>query len=149
MSSWSLLSPLALAVLLSTSWTASASEATECGRISVFDIAPRNQQLFPAVLIAVDGAQPGPSNSAAFRVAPGKHLLTVAERIDTDRFSAVSLAQRTRAGGERYQRLELLVQPGVTYRLAARLDPAAPGAILGNAYWQPVIWSEQAEDCRR
>ena len=43
--------------------------ASTCGRISVFDVAPRNQDLYRARLINLDGQSPGPSGSRSFRVA--------------------------------------------------------------------------------
>lgn len=135
------------ALMLVPAAGALAAEST-CGRISVFDSAPRGQQLYPAVLIAIDGRLPGPSDSPSFRIAPGKHVLTVAENIDAHQFSSVQQYQRSNAGRDRYQKLELDVQPGVTYRLAAKFDPDQRNAIRDNAYWSPMVWSQISETCR-
>lgn len=121
---------------------------SRCGRISTFDIAPRTQKLYRAVLIAVDGRLPGPSDSEVFRVAPGRHVLTVAEAIDWRHFSGVGQLRRDRRGRDRYRKLEVEVQPGITYRLAARFHVDARHRIEDNAYWEPVIWKESPEPCR-
>jgi hypothetical protein len=121
---------------------------SSCGRVSVFDIAPRTQKLYRAVLIAVDGRLPGPSESDVFRVTPGRHVLTVAEAIDWRQFLSVQRYQRDRSSRDRYKKLEIDVQPGITYRLAARFHPEERHSIRDGAYWEPVIWKESPERCR-
>lgn len=128
--------------------TTGGDGVSRCARISVFDIAPRSRQLHRAVLIAVDGRLPGPSDSTSYRVTPGKHVLTVAEAIDSRRFSLVQGSQRSRLGDERYKKLEIDVQPGITYRLAARFNLEARGNVRSGEYWDPVIWKESPETCR-
>src|SRR5690606_13739313 len=93
-----------------------------CGRISVFDVAPRGRDLFPAVLIAIDGKAPGPSGRTSFRVDPGTRRLTVAEAIDDYEFSGVQQRQRRQGGKDRYVDLFVEVEAGRTYRLAAEFD---------------------------
>ncbi len=118
-----------------------------CGRISVFEGAPRSQHLFAALLIQVDGNLPGPSSQETFRATPGKHTLTVAEAIDPKYFSDV--ANRLRGTGrDNRKTLEITVEPGVTYYLAARLHPDRASSIADGSYWEPVIWKESAERCR-
>lgn len=119
-----------------------------CGRISTFAAAPRTRELFPARLIAVDGELPGPSNQDTFRIAPGTHVLTVAEMIDERYFSAIANQQRSRRGRDAYKMLEIDVQPGVTYLLAARYYPNQHSSILDGGYWEPALWKERAEPCR-
>lgn len=121
---------------------------SSCGRISVFDIAPRTQKLYPAVLIAIDGKLPGPSSSDVFRVTPGPHQLTVAEAIDWRQFSDLQRLQRDRTVRDRYKVIEVMVQPGITYRLASRFHPEERHSIRDGAYWEPVIWKESPEPCR-
>lgn len=123
-------------------------EVSRCGRVSTFDIASRRQQLYRAVLIAVDGKLPGPSTSDTYRLAPGRHTLTVAEAIDVRRLTALQGFDRSRMGPDRYKKLEIDIQPGVTYRLAARYFPNARGPVREGAYWEPAIWKEFPEVCR-
>lgn len=129
--------------------TGGGDGVSSCGRISVFDIAPRRQQLYKAVLIAVDGKLPGPASSEVFRLQPGRHVLRVAEAIDPVQFDSLQRLTRDRhRGGEHYKELEIDVQPGVTYRLAARFNYDQRNSIRDGAYWDPVIWTEVAEPCR-
>lgn len=118
----------------------------ECGRISAFDLAPRSQQLHDAVIIAIDDAYPGRRH--AHRVAPGRHRVTVAEAIEAHRFSPLQRVERDRRTRDRYKELVIDVQPGMTYRIAAKLHLDRRGEIRSNAYWDPVVWSEVAEACR-
>lgn len=139
------------AALANASLAASGAEGdgvSSCGRISVFDIAPRGQQLYKAVLIAVDGELPGPTSSDVFRLSPGVHQLTVAEAIDPRQFGELQRYQRDRSSRDRYKTLEVDVQPGITYRLAARFHLEERNSIRDGAYWEPVIWKETAESCR-
>lgn len=121
---------------------------SECGRISVFDIAPRRQKLYRAILIAIDGQNPGPTHSDSYRVAPGRHTLTVAEAIDSHQFSSLKNFERGQRGRERYKELVIDVQPGITYRLAARLNPDKRQEVQDGGYWDPTIWKEWPETCR-
>jgi hypothetical protein len=121
---------------------------SSCGRISVFDIAPRAQKLYPAVLIAIDGKLPGPTDADVFRVTPGRHQLKVAEAIDWRQFSDLQRLQRDRTVRDRYKVIEVDVQPGITYRLAARFHLEERNSIRDGAYWEPVIWKESPEHCR-
>jgi hypothetical protein len=145
-----------------------ATQASTCGRVSVFDIFPRNRQVYPAAIIAIDGRHPGPG--PIFRLSPGRHVLTVAENIDTNQFSGVAQFQRNRAvrpgvAGEGaapaaaqgvapqraqspYKDLVVDVLPGVTYHVAAQFHPDRRYEIRTNAYWEPLVYSESPEPCR-
>jgi hypothetical protein len=129
--------------------TAGGDGESSCGRVSVFDVAPRNQQLYKAVLIAVDGKLPGPTSSEVFRLEPGRHVLRVAEAIDAHQFGSLQrLTRDRRRGDDHYKDLEIDVRPGVTYRLASRFNYDQRNSIRDGAYWDPVIWTEISEPCR-
>ncbi len=121
--------------------------ASTCGRISDFDAAPRSQDLYRARLMNVDGQLPGPTGSRSYRVSPGPHTLQVAELIDNDQFNDLQLQQRVR-NANRYKTLQIDVQPGVTYSLAAKLVEARRNYILDQSYWQPVIYRQVNAACR-
>lgn len=124
-----------------------AGNGSTCGRLSVFEGAPRSENLFAAQLIQVDGDLPGPSSQETFRVAPGKHTLTVAEAIDWKYFAGTANRQRG-TGRDNRKTLEVTVEPGVTYYLAARLVSSQMSSIADGAYWEPVIWKQSPERCR-
>jgi hypothetical protein len=125
-----------------------AAEGDRCARVSVFDSAPRRQQLFPAVLIAVDGALPGPTSADSWRVTPGRHVLTVAEAIEGNRFTPTQNRERDGRRADRYKTLEIDAQPGITYRLAVRFHADRRNPMRSGDYWEPVIWKQSAEACR-
>lgn len=143
------LSLLASATAASAQGAQSAPTASgsTCGRISVFDVAPRAQGLYRAKLLNLDGQAPGPSGARSFRVQPGPHELEVAEAIDNDQFNDLQLQQRVR-NADRYKVLKLDVQPGVTYSLAVKLIEARRNYILDESYWEPVIFQQVNEACR-
>jgi hypothetical protein len=126
---------------------AGAAQASSCARVSTFDSAPRSQQLFPAVLIAVDGELPGPTGAESWRITPGRHVLKVAEAIEPNRFTAPQNRERDGRNSDRYKTLEIDAQPGVTYRLAARFHHDRRHPMREGKYWEPVIWKESPESC--
>jgi membrane-associated protease RseP (regulator of RpoE activity) len=128
--------------------TVAAGAAGGCGRVSVFDVAPRAQHIYPAILIAVDGELPGPTSADVFRLNVGRHTLTVAENIDTKQFGSLQQFQRDRTGRSRYKTFELDVQPNTTYQLGAQYFLDKRNQINDNAYWSPVIYSTRPEGCR-
>jgi hypothetical protein len=135
-----------LALLLTLGFAAPTLHA-DCGRISTFDVSPRNQQLFPAVLIAIDGKAPATTASATFRVPVGRHTLTVAEAIDPIHFSRVAQIDRDRRSRDRYKTIEVEVMDDTTYRLAAKLHLDRRNKVRSGEYWDPQIWSEVTEGC--
>ena len=126
---------------------ATAGDTTsDCGRISVFDVAPRSQDLYRAKLLNIDGELAGPTGARSFRVKPGKRVLQVAELIDSEQFNDVQLRQRDMRP-DPYKDLVVDVQPGTTYLLAARLVPARRNYITDGSYWEPVIYQQNSEPC--
>jgi hypothetical protein len=120
---------------------------TGCGRISVFDVAPRSRDLYGARLLEIDGELPGPSGSRTFRVAAGFHKLKVSELIDAKQFSDVALRQRGK-GRDLSKTMEIEVKPDTTYLLAAHLIEAHRNDIIQGGYWEPVVYDQHKEPCR-
>lgn len=138
--------------LIATSASAQADQPTtsgsvRCGRISVFDVAPRNQDLYRARLMSIDGRTAGPVGTRTYRVPVGPHTLEVAELIDVEQFSDVQLLQRDQRM-DRYKTLEVNVKPDTTYLLAAHLIEARRNRIADGSYWEPVIYGQNSEPCK-
>ncbi|HEY5804672.1 MAG TPA: hypothetical protein VIT90_13355 [Lysobacter sp.] len=127
--------------------TSAAPAVAGCGRISVFDVAPRSQDLYRARLINVDGTLPGPTSARSYRVAAGKRSLEVAEMIDNEQFNDVQLRQRVQQS-DRYKTIELDVQPNTTYLLGSHLIEERRNNIMDGSYWEPVIYSHSSEACK-
>jgi hypothetical protein len=135
--------PLGAAVLGSAGATAAAESG--CGRISVFHVAPRSQQLYAAKILELDGRIPGPATQDTFRVAAGTHQLVVAEQIDDQDLPSTFSRQRMRARFSN-KPLAVEVEPNRTVLIAARLlDTRASDA---SRYWEPVAWKVIDEPCR-
>ena len=130
-----------------SSGSATSGDASRCGRISIFDVAPRGDQVYRARLMKIDGEFAGPSTSKTFRVPPGRHVLEVAELIDPEQFNAVQRRQRDMRS-DPYKELTVDVQPDTTYLLGARLVTARGGSILDGSYWEPVIYHQNSESCQ-
>jgi hypothetical protein len=127
--------------------TSAAPAVTGCGRISVFDVAPRSKDLYRARLINVDGTLPGPTTARSYRVPAGKHSLEVAEMIEDEQFNDVQLRQRAQQS-DRYKTIELDVKPNTTYLLASHLIEERRNNIMDRSYWEPVIYSQSSEACK-
>ena len=138
---------LQLGTALATASLAATGAEHGCGRISIFDTAPRKDHVYPAVVIAIDGRAPMPSSGPSYRVRPGHHVLTVAEGIDPQQFGDLQRLQRDRRSDGGYKALELVVEPGITYRIGSRFLLERRSYIRDNSYWEPVVYAELAEPC--
>jgi hypothetical protein len=120
--------------------------AQGCGRLSDFDVAPRQQQLHAAKILSIDGAVPGPGGSKSYEVPAGHHVLKIAERIES-RYLAFNDRLRNSGPDARHKTLEVDVEPNTTLFVAARLDDARRNEWRDGAYWEPVVWRTTPESC--
>jgi hypothetical protein len=133
---------------MTTAAATAATGSSGCGRISDFDVAPRQQQLHSAKIMSIDGVAPGPTGAESFRVTAGTHTLKVAERIE-NRY--LSFSDRQRESGlatRRYKTLVVDVAPGTTTLIAARLNDDKRNEWKDGAYWDPVAWKQVTEACQ-
>lgn len=119
------------------------AQAGGCGRISVFHIAPRSENLYAAKILSIDGEIPGPKNQETFRVSAGPHTLEVAEQIVYQDIPAVY----SRARRHTTKELVVVVEPGTTYLIASRLNEENRYGFGDRSYWSPVVWKEISENC--
>ena len=115
-----------------------------CGRISVFDVAPRGERLYAAKILLLDGSTPGPRGTPSFRVSAGVHQLLVSENIPTEAMGIGAMASLRRNTNKP---LTVTVKPGTTVLIAAQLHLANAGDLSHGSYWDPVAWREVAEAC--
>lgn len=125
---------------------ASAAMTAGCGRISIFDVAPRQESLHAATLNQIDGRAPGVTGQTSFRVPAGVHVLEVGEAIE-NRYLSFNDRQRN-SGPSRYKSLTVTVAADTTYHVAARLNEDKRSEWRDGAFWDPVVWRESAEPCR-
>lgn len=120
--------------------------ARGCGRISDFDVAPRQQHLHGAKILSIDGEVPGPGGSKSYQVTAGHHVLKIAEQIES-RYLAFNDRLRNSGVESRHKTIEVDVEPNTTLFVAARLDDARRNEWRDGAYWEPVIWRTSPEAC--
>ncbi len=139
----------ALHVVLGAAAMAAAEPAPAtggCGRISLQDLAPRQQQLFGAAILLVDGVTPGPTGARSYRVSAGTHELLVREQIPTRRLvgmtelAAVNFRSKPKP-------LTITVKPNTTVMIAAHLNEQRSSEFSNGGYWDPVAWKEVEESC--
>lgn len=129
--------------------TAMAPErASGCGRISDFDVAPRQQQLHSAKILSIDGVTPGPTGAQSYRVVAGSHVLTVANRIESRYLPFNDRLRNSGVASAHYKKLTIDVAPDTTTLIAARLNEDKRTESQNDAYWDPVAWKQVAEACR-
>ena len=121
-----------------------ASTAHACGRISLVDLAPRQQHLYGATVLLVDGVSPGPSGASNYRVSAGDHELMVGERIPTKVMGMGDLASLRR---NRPKTLSVTVKPNTTVLIAARFNESQASQLNQGNYWEPVAWKVVVETC--
>lgn len=138
----------------------SAVARSSCARISTFSAAPRSQGLFPVRLLSIEGRGVGSSDSAidfrrlhvrdqdTFRLEPGRVRLEISELIDRRHFMPVVERIRTRQGAKTHRQLDLEVEPGMTYYLAARLLSDRAEQVIAGEYWEPVVWRVRKQACQ-
>jgi membrane-associated protease RseP (regulator of RpoE activity) len=129
--------------LLATSGTNDVSSG--CGRITEFDVAPRQQHLHAAKIISIDGVAPGPTGTMSYRVKAGQHVLKVAEGIES---RYLSFGGRMHSAASVYKSLTIDVPPDTTILIAARLNEDKRNEPKDGAFWDPVAWKQVAEPCR-
>jgi len=122
----------------------SGDSATGCGRISMQDLAPRQQKLYGALILTIDGVTPGPQGVKRFRVAAGEHKLEVAERIPT---SSMGLGEIASLRSTKLKNLTVNVKPNTTVLIAARFNEDRSTRLNDGGYWDPVAWREIPESC--
>ncbi len=124
-----------------------------CGHVSTESgTPPRSESIFRADIVQIDGNAVRMSR-LNYALGTGKHILVVGEKINPTRFNTSQLKEIARMqhlnNAGFLKPLILDVQPGITYRIGARLlrDKMDTQGIRDNAYWEPVVWQEASEPC--
>jgi hypothetical protein len=121
--------------------------ATGCGRVSVFDNAPRQKQLHGVTFISIDGQGAPPTSQVSVQLPAGRHELKLGERIDA-RYLGFGDRFRDRGAQNRYKTITVEVAADTTYFIAARLNSDHRNEWRDGAYWDPVVWTTSHEACR-
>jgi len=117
-----------------------------CGRISTFDVAPRNERIYHATILQLDGKTPGPSGQENYRVDAGQHKLLVAEDIPIRQMGTGAIGS-LRSRLDTHKELTIDVKPGTTAMIGAKFHDDKATKFAHGEYWDPVVWRESSENC--
>ncbi|MGH8027279.1 MAG: PDZ domain-containing protein [Pseudoxanthomonas sp.] len=146
---------LALSGRADIAGSAPRANARSCGHISARSgVVPHSKGIFQAEITQIDGrSTPLLQPASRHRVETGQHVLVVREFIDPARLNSAQLQQIAKmkkfALARAYKSLVVDVEPGMSYRIGARLlkDKLDTQSIRDNAYWEPVVWEKVVEAC--
>lgn len=129
---------LACLVGLSACQTNNSPPGEACGRVSVFFVPPKTQDLYTASIEQIDGSNV--VEKGAYVLTPGKHSFKMYEQISDSRLGV--------GGNNRgYSKvLEVEVEANKRYHLAAKFIPEKRYS-KQNEYWEPVVWQVTDEAC--
>ena len=114
---------------------------------------PESRDIFDAMITRIDGDSTPLGRRNRYRVEPGAHVLTIADRIAPKRLPAAANAQISKMKDleqqRAYKQVQLDVQPGLSYAIGAKLlrDRLDVQSIRDNAYWEPIVWDIRPEPC--
>lgn len=129
--------PLMLLGLLSAC-ASSVDEAAKCGTVSGFLEPDREADFYRVVVTHLDGKPV--ISKPNYQLIPGEYRFTLAELIDAPSLR-VALAARTP------KELNLRVEAGTRYHLAAKFNTDKGYFGKDTGYWQPVVWQQEAHEC--
>lgn len=124
---------------------AEESAAGGCGRVTDYDVAPRQEDLYGVKLLNIDGVSAGPSSATRFRLSAGTHELRIAERIDSKVFRR-QMAIRP-MDDPAVKTLTVVIKDDTTYYLAAKFNKDKANSRVRGEYWEPVVWKEVPDEC--
>ena len=130
------------------------TSAPSCGYVSdTQGVVPKSQDIFNVEITQIEGRSTPLLPSNRHRVDSGKRVLVVRELIQ-ERYLNSSQLQQIRkmkkfAFARAYKSLIVDVEPGMSYRIGARLirEKLDTRSIRDNAYWEPVVWSKVPQSC--
>jgi len=124
-----------------------------CGFVAASEgVIPESEGIYRVTVTQVDGKSA--TSTRRHRVDAGTVTLTVSERIPFHSLSGSEIHEikrmKRRGDANAYQTLQLDVEPGMTYRIGARLhrDRLDTASIEANEYWEPVVWETVPTKCR-
>ena len=127
---------------------ASVPAMAECGYVSAPAKPPLSEDLYPAEVRRIDGEDLGARKSNRHRLPAGKHRLSIQELIGTTPRGYTALRKLgNREVALVYKVIEVEVEPGQHYQIAARLHRDRLDRDQPHAYWEPVVWRVIADRC--
>lgn len=140
-----LLAPALAAPLLAAEPTAPVAG---CGYISAAAKPPQSEDLYPAEIRRIDGADTPKRPANRYRLSAGTHAIAVQEKIGSTPRGYTKLRKLgNREVALVYKIIKIEVQANTSYQIGAQLYPDKLDPKQPNAYWDPVVWRTQPADC--
>ncbi len=131
-----------------------SAPAAGCGFVTDSDQSPVvSESVFPVRITQIDGRSTPLEPTNRHRLEAGQHVLVVSELIPEHKFQPSQLRQRwltlRHLQARAYKALVVDVEPGLRYRVGARLltDALDSDSIRANAYWEPVVYDTEPQAC--
>lgn len=118
---------------------ADVDKNSNCGRVSVFDLPRGGDDLHSASFHKVNEKNVMSRMETQYKLPPGKHVIYLKEQIRGENL------KRSRNG--KAKAIEIQVEAGKQYNLAARFIPQNRMKIFKGEYWQPALWQVTSTKC--
>jgi hypothetical protein len=125
-----------VATLLFVAWLALAAPVTAADQAWILSVphAISGEGVYKVRILEIDGAEQG--DLIRYPVTAGRHVVRLRLLLDVEWDPDLAEAPR----GPGWKELEVVVEPGKRYLLAARIDVEAPiEAQLDRSYWEPIV----------
>jgi hypothetical protein len=122
--------------------------AADCGYVGSASKPPLSEDLYPAEIRRIDGVDLGARKASRHRLPAGKHRLSIQELIGTTPRGYTALRKLgNREVALVYKVIEVEVEHGQHYHIAARLHRDRLDREQPHAYWEPVVWRVDPANC--
>lgn len=133
--------PLKIPSLNLVAFRSDAKEDTSsnCGRVSVFQLPRGSNKLYSATFYKINDRNLMTRDDTSYKLKPGKHTIFIKEQIQG--------TQITRNRNSRAKAIEITVEAGKQYALAAEFIPENRMLSFRNDYWRPALWKVTNRKC--
>lgn len=122
---------------------APAASTRGCGEISIFATPPRTRDIFPVMIVGINGQEWFSSDRSIWRVPSGTYEVRVVELISDFR---LRVSPRLRGVSKT---ITVTVEPDHVYDIGARFIKEQRLRGAHGDYWEPVVWRSESKTCRR
>lgn len=116
------------------------SNNSNCGRISIFATPPTSKDYYPVVFNQLNEKNIV-SGRKVVRVKPGLHSIKLNENIDA---RGLRIHRPNFVKGKT---LDIEIEPGKSYHLAAEFYSEKRMKSKGELYWKPIVWKVVDKEC--
>ncbi len=131
-----------LAAMETASLNSNIMSSGVCGKVSVFFNPPSAKEIYPASFYKIDEGYLN-KNKKSFKLAVGKHTISLHEYIDDKNFN-----RKGRGRGVRKEKsIEIDVKENTTYYIGAKFNRSNKLKRSEDEYWTPIVWKVSNKEC--